>query len=197
MEQITSRAFLQRCLRRFAGLPRNAAILTSAVIALGLGPGCLPVPADEPLEYQVKAAFLLNFTKFIEWPPAAFGTAESPFTICVLGNNPFGSALDQIVKDEVVNGRRVAAQYLKRVPAPQTCQILFLNGPGKEIAALPDLGPGLLTVGEGETFIRDGGMISFVIDNHRVRFEINQSTAVRAGLQMSSKLLGVAKSVEK
>ena len=190
------RGFLQ-WMRSCARLAHNAVTIAGVAIVLGLGLDCLPLLATEPLEYQVKAAFLLNFTKFIEWPAAAFGNTESPFTICILGNNPFGSALDQIVKDEVVNGRRVTTQYLKQVSAPQTCQILFLNGAGKESGTLPGLGPGLLTVGEGQNFVREGGMIAFVIDNRRVRFEINQTTAERAGLRLSSKLLGVAKSVEK
>jgi YfiR/HmsC-like len=154
--------------------------------------------ADEPLEYQVKAAFLLNFTKFVEWPASAFERPDSPISICVLGDDPFGRALDEIVAGEVVSGRKVAAQRIKRVPPPRACQVLFAGRSEKDIAELlPGLGRGVLTVGEGEGFLLDGGMIAFVIENRRVRFEINQTVAERAGLKLSAKLLTVAKAVEK
>ena len=150
------------------------------------------------LEYQVKAAFLLNFTKFVEWPPSAFDAADSPIAICVLGDDPFGNALDQIVAGEVVNGRKVVVRRIKRTPAPKSCQVLFVSRPEKEVLSiLSGLGPGVLTVGEGESFVRDGGMIAFVVENRRVRFGINQTAAETAGLKLSSKLLNVARSVEK
>jgi hypothetical protein len=152
--------------------------------------------ADATLEYQVKAAFLLNFTKFIEWPATAFADAGAPFTICVLGNDPFGSALEQVVSGETVGGRKLAVRKMDQPPAPQTCQVVFQAGTGKDRAAAPgSLGAGVLTVGEGESFVREGGIIAFVIDNHRVRFDINQSAADHAALKLSSKLLSVARSV--
>lgn len=152
--------------------------------------------ADAALEYQVKAAFLLNFTKFIEWPATAFDDAGAPFTICVLGNDPFGRALEQVVAGETVGGRKLAVRKMDQAAAPHTCQVVFLAGSGKDRAAAPgSLGTGVLTVGEGESFVREGGIIAFVIDNHRVRFDINQSAADRAALKLSSKLLSVARSV--
>jgi hypothetical protein len=187
-----------RALRRVRGaglLPHNAVLLMCLVIALR--PDLSSAAADDPLEYRVKAAFLLNFTKFIEWPASAFGNAESSIAICVLGPNPFGSSLDEIVKDEVVSGRKVTVQYIRDAPAPQSCQMVFSGDADKESKILPGAEPGVLTVGEGESFIRSGGMIAFVIENNRVRFEINQTSAERAGLKLSSKLLSVAKSVER
>ena len=153
---------------------------------------------DGPLEYQVKAAFLLNFTKFVQWPATAFAAADSPIAICVWGNDPFGKVLDQIVAEEVVDGRKVVVRRIKGTPAPHTCQALFVNGTGKEaLGSLSALGPGVLTIGEGEGFVRRGGMIAFVVENRRVRFGINESAAEAAGLKLSSKLLNVARSVEK
>jgi hypothetical protein len=170
-----------------------------AFLAAGLGL-LLPLScaaADPPVEYQVKAAFLLNFTKFIDWPAAAFPAPDSPIAICVLGDDPFGAALDQILAGEVVNGRKVAAQRIKHAPPPKSCQVLFVAGSEKDVAKIvPALGPGVLTIGEGESFIRGGGMIAFVIESRRVRFEINRTAAENAGLQLSSRLLNVAKSVE-
>jgi len=167
-------------------------------IGLMLFPWFPAQAADESMEYPVKAAFLLNFTKFIEWPPAAFGDAASPIAICILGDDPFGSSLTQIVEGEVVNGRKVAIQRVKRAPAPKACHVLFAGASEKDVAKiLPALGSGVLTVGEGEGFLREGGMIAFVIENRRVRFVINQTLAENAGLTLSSKLLNVAKAVEK
>jgi hypothetical protein len=133
----------------------KAASLIRLAILLGWSSPFFCRAADAQLEYQVKAVFLLNFTKFIEWPAAAFELPVSPVTICILGEDPFGAA-----------------------------------------KPLPDLGPGVLTVGEGETFTREGGMIGLVIDNRRVRFDVNQTAAERAGLKISSKLLSVARDVQ-
>jgi len=177
---------------------RNSWVLLCLFMLDGLTPALFPQAGGESLEYQVKAAFLLNFTKFIEWPAAAFEAADSPIAICILGEDPFGNALDQILTGEVVNGRKVVAQRLKRAPAPKACQVLFVSKPEKDtLKALPGLGPGILTVGEGESFVREGGMIAFLIENRRVRFDIHETRAESAELKLSSKLLSVARSIEK
>jgi|SRR5450432_1306688 hypothetical protein len=168
-------------------------LLTGLVAAISVR-----AAAIEPLEYKVKAAFLLNFTKFIEWPAAAFGESDSPIVICVLGDDPFGSTLDQTVAGEVVNGRGVAVQRIKEAPSPKSCQVLFVSRPEKDVLKiLPGGGSGILTIGEGESFVHDGGMIAFVVENRRVRFSINQTAAENAGLKLSSRLLSVARSVKK
>ncbi len=153
--------------------------------------------ADNSLEYQVKAAFLLNFTKFVEWPESAFADPGSPVAICILGDDPFGAALDQVAAGETANGRKVTIQRIKRVPPPKSCQVLFVSKAEKDFAkTVPALGSGVLTVGEAEGFIRAGGMIAFVIENRRVRFDINQGAAEMAELKLSAKLLAVARAVE-
>jgi hypothetical protein len=152
---------------------------------------------EQPLEYQVKAAFLLNFTKFTQWPPNAFADGNAPLSICILGDDPFGSVIDQLVQGETADGRKLSVQRLSRAPQPKACQVLFVNKSGKEISRmLAQLGPDVLTVGEGDPFLRDGGMIAFVVDNRRVRFDINQAAAQSAGIALSSKLLSVARSVK-
>jgi hypothetical protein len=154
--------------------------------------------ADEAPEYQVKGAFLLNFTKFMEWPAGAFADEHAPLAICILGEDPFGNLLDQLVAGEVVGGRALMVRRIKRPPSPKTCQMVFAARPDKEVAKLlTTLGPGVLTVSEGDGFVREGGMIGFVIESRRVRFGINQTAAENAGFKLSSKLLNVAKSVEK
>jgi hypothetical protein len=156
------------------------------------------IAADEQsLEYQVKAAFLLNFTKFTEWPSSAFSYANSPFNICVMGVDPFGNVLDQIVRGEAIAGHRMAIQRIKRGSRTQTCHVLFIGRNEKEAGpVLADVGPGVLTVGEGDRFLQDGGMISFVIENRRTRFDINPTAAENAGLKLSSRLLSVARTVK-
>jgi len=155
-------------------------------------------PEQPSLEYRVKAAFLMNFAKFVEWPPAVFSSDQTPLSLCTLGADVFGTTLEQMVAGETANGRRFVVQKLDRPPAPGSCQVLFVNLPEKDRSrVLAALGPDVLTVGEGVGFLRDGGMIALVIDNRRVRFDINQTAAEHAGLKMSSQLLKVARVVRK
>jgi len=169
-------------------------------VFLVAGIGGIFLRADEqpPLEYRVKAAFLLNFTKFVEWPAEAFENSRSPFRICLFGSDPFGGVLDQMVKGEGLNGRPLVISRISRMPEPKACQVLFVNGVSKEdTKALAPLRPGVLTVGEGHEFLRDGGVIAFVVENRRVRFDISQRAANSEMLSISSRLLSVARSVEK
>jgi hypothetical protein len=175
---------------------RSIAILFCVVATLGSGqrPPTGPVGPNS-LENQVKAAFLLNFTKFIEWP-ADSAKPDTPFTICILADEPIGSALDQIVAGETVNGRPLVVQRIKREPV-KSCQIVFVGKPEKGAdELLNSFGPGVLTVGDGDAMLHDGAIIAFVIDNRRVRFDINLNAAKKADLKISSKLLSVAKMVE-
>jgi len=178
----------------------TSSALLYAAILLCLITGLLrqATAADEQsLEYQVKAAFLLNFTKFTEWPGSVFPSPTSPFTICIMGTDPFGSSLEQITRGEAVNGHRIAIERIKRGSRPQACQVLFMSRVEKGSGTvLADLGSGVLTVGEGDGFLQDGGMISFVIENRRTRFDVNPTTAEAAGLKLSSRLLSVARSVK-
>jgi hypothetical protein len=149
-------------------------------------------------EYEVKAAFLLNFAKFVDWPPKAFASPDSPIAICVFGTDPFGSNIDEIVSGEATDGRRLIVRRIIEAPAPRACQIFFTQQSGSGLnGILASLGPGVLTVGEGDGFLRDGGMIAFVIENRRVRFDISQRAADAASLKLSSRLLTVARAVER
>jgi hypothetical protein len=162
---------------------------------------CLPamsLHAQQAQEYQVKAAYLLNFTKFISWPADAFPDERAPFSICILGDDPFEGALDQLVRGEVVQGRKLVVQRIRRAPKPGSCQELFVSRSEREVpAALDGLGNGVLTVSDRPDFIHEGGIIMFVIEDRHVRFDINQRAAVSASLTISSRLLNVARSVEK
>ncbi len=154
--------------------------------------------AHQPSDYQVKAAFLLNFTKFVEWPVAAFENARSPITICLLGDDPFEGSLDDLVKGESVGGRKLAVRRIRRAPPPKTCQVLFADRRGEEIYKIvSSIGAGVLTVGEGDSFLRDGGIIAFVAEGRHIRFDINQKAAADASLSISARLLNVARAVRK
>jgi len=141
------------------------------------------------VEYTLKAAYLYNFVKFVEWPPAA-GTG--PLTICVVAENPFGSVLVETPRDETVNARPLVAREIER---PETgCHVLFVP---VDAAATQYLraarGTPTLTVGESPGFTMQGGIINFVLQEGTVRFEINTRQAERAGLRISSHLLRLAR----
>jgi hypothetical protein len=149
-------------------------------------------------EYRVKAAFLLNFTKFIEWPNHVFEAPTSALKICILGDDPFGPDIDRLAEGEIVNGRRVLVERFRRVPPPRTCHIVFV---GKSEANVPvmlnELGTGVLTVSDRDRFLMEGGMIAFVLDNKNVRFDVNQGAALRASLMINARMLNVARSVQR
>jgi hypothetical protein len=148
-----------------------------------------------PTEYQLKAAFLFNFAKFIDWPSTSFSDASSPFVIGVLGENPFGDDLQKLISQKQVGTHPLVVQSIASVSDARKCHILFISN--SETSKLRQIleglrGASVLTVGESEGFISDGGMISFVIEAQKIRFRINAETAKSAGLKISSKLLNLA-----
>jgi hypothetical protein len=152
--------------------------------------------AQSATEYQVKAAFLFNFAKFVEWPADAFATADAPLQICVLGQDPFGRDFEQVIEDKAVNGHRLEVAHPDGVPQSRACQILFISSSDKQRTRdiLQGLaGTSVLTVGDVAGFAKIGGVINFVLDENRVRFEINVKAAERAHLRLSARLLTVAK----
>ena len=149
-------------------------------------------------EYQVKAAFLFNFAKFVEWPASSFSDASAPLRICVLGRDPFGEELRNITKKKTVNGHKLEVSQVFDLQMARTCQILFIAS--SETARLKQIlaslrGTDALTVGDTKGFVEQGGMINFVLENSRVQFEVNRKAAEQGGLKISSKLLSVAKLV--
>jgi hypothetical protein len=176
------------------------ALLGLAVLGVLLG-FAGPGPAETKpvdLEYQVKAAFLFNFAKFVEWPPDAFPDPATPVAICVLGEDPFGQGLDAVVEGETLNGRRLVVRRLRDLLQTRDCHVLFVSRSEKELPALMAglRSGGVLTVGEGDDFLEQGGMIRFVLEQNRVRFDINLDAAERGRLKLSSKLLRLARSVD-
>jgi len=149
-------------------------------------------------EYQVKAAFLYNFAKFVEWPAQAFSSSPAPFRICVLGRDPFGDTLTSIVQGKLIYGHPIVALTLPSAAEVRPCHVLFISNTDSAIlkAALDRMrGFPILTVGESADFLPLGGMINFVLEQDRVRFEINLGAAEQHHLKLSSKLLAVARVV--
>jgi hypothetical protein len=149
-------------------------------------------------EYQVKAAFLYNFAKFVEWPPSSFSDVSAPLRICVLGQDPFGQALLDITHEKIVSGHKLEVDEVADVALARTCHILFIASSEKvQLKRIFESlrGTDVLSVGDTRGFAELGGIINFVLENDRVRFEVNRKAGDRAGLKISSKLLGVAKVV--
>ena len=143
----------------------------------------------------MKAAFLLNFARFVEWPAAAFAVAADPLVLCIFGKDPFGDTLDQIVSRKTINARRLAIRRISDPGAVRSCHVLFIAASqARRFGEIADTvaGSSVLAVGESEGFAERGGMINFVVEDNRVRFEINPSTAARSRLRISSKLLQLA-----
>lgn len=151
-------------------------------------------------EYQVKAAFLYQFTKFIEWPSDAFPDANAPFSICVAGADPFGNTLNQVFQQKTVGQRRLELRRSAHGEDLQGCQILFIStSERKRFLAILDKvkGTPVVTVSESDRFMQAGGTINFFLSEERVRFDINLEATEGTGLKFSSRLLSVARTVLK
>jgi hypothetical protein len=150
-------------------------------------------------EYQVKAAFLYNFARFVEWPESAFKTSADPIVICVLGRSPLGSALDQATRGKQIAGRSLVIRQILDVQEAGGCHMMFIaTGEKKRFPAAFDLSrsAAVLTVGETPNFAASGGVINFKLEDGKVGLEINLCAAQRARLRISSKLLNLAKIVK-
>jgi hypothetical protein len=169
----------------------------ATIVATVPTPG-VSAQAGRPQEYQVKAAYLYSFGKFVEWPAAAPAASEKSFTVCVLGQDPFGRTLDQGVTDVVVRDEPVVVRRLSRPEDARTCHILFVSA-SEDQRLRPILetlaGQNVLTVGETPRFVERGGAVEFTMEGNRVRFRVNLAAAERAGLILSSELLRVASAV--
>ena len=158
------------------------------------GGGAAPARAQPPPnEYAIKAVFLYRFTGFVRWPTSAFPSPDTPFVIGVLGADPFGDALAEVVKGESVQGHPIAVRRIANAEQAQACQLVFVAR-GAE-ALLKNRKLAALSVGETDAFLASGGMIRFLTEHSRVRLEINLQAAQEAGLTISSRLLRVAQLV--
>lgn len=147
------------------------------------------------MEYSVKGAYLFKFSGFVEWPPGAFPSPAAPLVIGVLGDDPFGRTLDQMMDGQTFEGRPVEVLRTHRIDQVRRAHILFISQ--SELTRMEVIQSGLqnssvLTVAD---FNRPGIVISFVMENNKVRFAVNLDQAERAGLKLNSRLLSVATAV--
>jgi hypothetical protein len=168
----------------------------AAVAALTLLFGTVRAAAQEtgPTEYQVKAAFLFNFAKFIEWPPSSFASPEAPFSICILGVDPFGPVIDETLRGQTLGGRAVTIERVRAAAQLRQCQVAFISASEKvhlQVIFQAIRGASVLLVGESPGFAAAGGTIQFQVQDNHIRFAINPVAAQRAGLRVSSKLLSL------
>ena len=170
-----------------------AAIAVSAIALCGLlTPSRAPAQRTAPSEYQVKAAFLLNFVQFVEWPDSAFLSPEAPFVVAVLGDDPFGQILEETFADQSPHGRRVVIRRSRQVEDLAGSHLLFVSRSEKDrlsqvLASLRD--GSVLTVGDIDDFARRGGVINFYFDESKIRFELNLDVAEHKKLRVHSQLL--------
>jgi hypothetical protein len=158
-----------------------------------------PLRAQEPLsEHQVKAVWLLNFARFVEWPESAFAGPNDPIVVGVAGKDPFGAGLEKVFSGKTVKGRSFRIRQVSTDQEMRGCHLLFVVSSDRrkprDWAEKLKRAP-VLTVGETEEFLGDGGIINFVLKDSSVRFEINLKAAQAAGLRLDANLLKVAVSV--
>lgn len=158
----------------------------------------IPAQADVPPEYKLKAAFLFNFAKFVNWPPKVFVDTTTPIVIGVLGDDPFGTALEEIVHGRTINGRPLTIHRARRLEELPDCHLLFISrseqkNMGDILTRLSERP--VLTVSDTADFLNAGGAIGFLMEGQSIRFEIDAGTAERAGLKIDAQLLSLAKTV--
>ena len=169
---------------------------TACVVAhAGFDAGNAASAQDAPQEYQVKAAFLYKFASFVEWPGDAFSQTGGTFVMAVVGDDPFGSKLEKTVNGKTIGGRKILVRRFKRAGDMKACHILFISR--SEAGRIPQILDRLgksstLTVSDTGQFLQRGGMINFIIDDKKVKFEVNPDAAERTKLKISSKLLAIA-----
>ncbi len=154
---------------------------------------------DENLEYEVKLAFLYNFTQFVQWPPDAFPDAAAPLIICVAGEDPFSGDLKQRLRNRTAGGHRIDIKSLAPADDPRACHMVFVRAADKKevpkiLASLR--GSSALTVGETKGFAERGGVINLAVEENKLRFEINVEAAAQTRVKISSKLLALARIVK-
>jgi len=189
--------------REYCSSLRNRCVGPRCVIAalvFLLFAGSSALGQQRPSEYQVEAAYLYNFGRFVEWPAKGASPQNSSFSICVLGEDPFGAALDKTLAGETIGNQKVAARRISGLQESADCQILFISSSeakrlNKIIEALGN--SAVLTVSDIPQFSQHRGMIQLLMDGNRIRFEVNLAATQRAGLTLSSELLKVATAVRR
>jgi YfiR/HmsC-like len=196
-----SRANVTNCLQCSPHSRRGFWVrLAALVISLSYVIPISQTQQSRPTEYQVKAAYLYNFGKFVDWSTTGAAVKDDSFAICVLGQDPFGPTLDATLAKQSIEGKNVVARRITKPQEALSCRILFISSSEDRqlngiLAALN--GAAVLTVSDIPQFSQRGGMIEFTVEGNNVRFEVNLKIAKNAGLTLSSELLKVAFTVRR
>ncbi len=169
-------------------------LLGLALVTVGTATLC----ADQASEHEVKAAFLLNFLKFVEWPADRLPNGTTPYLIAVIGEDSFGATLRSVTADRTIGARKVVVQIAPHVSDVANAHLVFISGSEqRQLAAiLRELdGRGVLTVGDTPGYSESGVVLNLVVQGQRVRFEANTAAAARSRLRLSSHLLRIARIV--
>ena len=179
---------------------RAAGWLLLALVAGGLSSSMGAAQSDQPSEYEVKAAFLFNFTKFVEWPEDSFSDPHAPIVIGIIGEDPFGGSLPGIIAGQRVQGRPIAIMNYHRGDDLRRCHILFVSDSERLYTAQILTGlqdASVLTVSDINGFAAAGGMMQFVKQGNRIHFVVNLNAAMQTRLRVSAKLLALAQVVNR
>jgi len=186
--------------RRLAGKAvRYAFVCANVILMLVLTPAFARAQSDDSAEYSVKLAFLYNFTKFVEWPAEAYPSPEAPLNICLVGQDPFGYETEHALRSRTVGNHPVALLKFKPGQNLKGCHIVFVSADSgrRSMSIVADLrSSDTLTVGDSQDFAGNGGMIGFMVEENKVRFEVNLEATKKTHLRISSKLLALARIVK-
>lgn len=178
---------------------REAGVIILLVLLCGLIPCEAVAQTSSAGEYELKAAMLYRLTYFVEWPAAVVPESQAPTILCVLGQDPVGTALPSVISGQAGSARRTEVRHPRSASEIRGCQVVYVAASEKKnmaqiLAALK--GSGVLTVGDMAQFAAKGGMIQFSLEDNRVRFDVNLDEATQAGLKISSRLLMLARIVK-
>ncbi len=178
------------------GLLRALGVAALLTTASGLSPA--HAESGSFAEYEVKAAMLFNFARFVDWPAQTFPNDRTPLVIGILGTDPFGKIIDEVFRDRTLGTRPISVRRIRNPGDTEGCHVLFIarSERGRLAGVLAGLkNTPVLTVSDMDAFVRSGGMIELTMEASRVRFEVNQFSARHAGLSISSRLLKLASGV--
>lgn len=203
MSLATRPYWLRMAVRRGEGRGGGGRAGVGIALLLGLLAGRASVAAQAPaegpgsLEYRVKAAYLLNFARYVDWPTEAFSSPDSPLEIGILGDDPFGNILEETVAGRTANGREIVVRRYREAKKVASQLVFIGRGEAPRMGELVGAFAGrpVLTVGESPGFFEHGGGINLVIVEETVRFEVNLEVTETAGLKVSSRMLGLAKAI--
>lgn len=174
-------------------LPPPVRTLALALLVV-VPPAQPPAAGQASLEYEVKAAYVLNFLSYTEWPAAAPTGASEAVKLCITDRDPFGGTIDRVVQGQRIAGRPVSVERLTAAGPAAHCDLLFVPASVEPGLWIKRAGPHTLTVGESSDFLDHGGMIELVVDAGRVRFDVNLGAVAARNIRLSSRLLRLARS---